>query len=219
MATKKPKDEAPEEQPQPTIKLRRLEKQTYEIPLVGRTPLIIHKWSEKALRMMREKQSGSAARPKKDPKVPEQEAEEATYFLPDGRPGFPATGFKAAMVHATRSFEGITLVAARTMFFVWGEGPEQLVAIEGTRTIREDTPRIGMGTTDLRYRPAFFPWSATIRVTFKPAQIDLESVLALLNEGGDGGIGEWRPQAPKSLTGTFGTFDIDLDGEIKQVRE
>lgn len=200
------------------IRLEPVGVQTYEIPILGISPLIMHSWSEKSLKMMREKQAGNRSRKKLEPKVPEEEAEAATYRLPDGRPGMPATAFKAAIVGASRLFDGLTLVETKQLLFVEGEGADQLVPIEGESYIREDTPRVGMGTADLRYRPCFPDWSAQLRVTFVPQRIDVESILNLVNAAGLGGIGEWRPSAPKALTGTFGRFEVDSDAAIERVR-
>lgn len=189
---------------------------TYEIPIRSVSPLIMHAWSEKALQMMRDKQGQKKTRKKHDAKVPTDEAEAATYRLADGRPGMPATAFKSAIAGASRMYEGLTLVETKQLIFVEGDGADQLVPIEGESYIREDTPRIGMGTTDLRYRPCFPEWSAVLPVTFVPEKIDAESVVNLVNAAGLGGVGEWRPSAPKSLTGTFGRFEVDTDAEIRQ---
>lgn len=199
------------EQASEGIVLERVGLETFQIPIVGVTPLIMHKWSEKALQMMRDKQSGKKSRKKLDPKDPAEEAEAATYRLEDGSPGMPATAFKAAIVGAARLFDGLTLVETKQLIFVEGEGPDQLVKIDGEYTIREDTPRIGQGTTDLRYRPCFPDWTAELRVSFLPSKIDPESVINLVDAAGLGGVGEWRPSAPKSLTGTFGRFQTDPD--------
>jgi hypothetical protein len=192
------------------IKLERIERHEIEVPVEGVSPLIPHKWSEKALRMMREAQSGSKARPKHEPKIPEAEAEAALYRLADGRPAMPATAFKAAMVGAARLFAGVTMTSLKAAIFVSGEGADQLVPIEGAMTMREDTPRNATGVVDLRYRYSFWPWSATLRVEYLTAMVDKESVLALVDAAGNGGVGDWRPSAPKSLTGTFGRFRVAM---------
>lgn len=208
---------APAEQ---SIQLTPLQQPSYEIPVKGISPLIVHKWDEKSLQMMRDKQAGKKSRKKLEPKIPEEAAEAALYRLKDGRPGMPATAFKGAIAGASRLFEGLTLVETKQLIFVEGEGSEQLVPITGDYYVREDTPRIAMGTADLRYRPCFPEWSTVLTVTFVANKIDLESVLALVDAAGLGGVGEWRPSAPKSLTGTFGRFKVDLDSDaqVKQIR-
>lgn len=203
--------------PNVTIRLEPLAVATFEIPIVGVTPLIPHKWGAKSLRLMRESQSGPKAKAKREPKVAEQEAEDATYRLDDGRPGMPATAFKSAIADAARFFDGITIVQAKQAFFVEGEGPDQLVPITGDSYIREDTPRNANGGADLRYRRCYNPWQTELRVTFVTSAIDLSSVLSLVNAAGLGGVGDWRPSSPKSKSGTFGRFAVDLERPIHEV--
>ena len=192
-----------------TIRLERLEDAEIGVPIVGVTPLIPHKWSEKALRMMREAQSGQKLKQKREPKDPKADAEAATYWLADGRPGMPATAFKAAMVEGCRFFEAPSMTEAKRMLFVVGEGQEQLIPIEGEKALREDTPRNATGVADLRYRYSFFPWSALISIRFPIKILTAESVIALLDAGGRSGVGDWRPGSPKSHTGTFGQFRVN----------
>jgi hypothetical protein len=195
-----------------TIRLERIEDATISIPIVGVTPLIPHKWSEKALGMMREKQFGKTLRAKKEPKDPKEDAEAATYWLADGRPGMPATAFKAAMVEGCRFFEAPSMTEAKRMLYVEGEGVDQLVAVEGEKTLREDTPRNATGVADLRYRYAFWPWSAVVVIRYPAKRLTPDSVVALLDAGGRSGVGDWRPGSPKSMTGVFGTFRVRDEG-------
>lgn len=211
------KADAAEAAAQPAIRLKPIEKETIIVPIRGVTPLIMQKWSEKAKNMMREKQSGGAVKPKHGKKVPEDDAEAATYRLPDGTPGLPATAFKAALCDAARMFEGVTMTQLKTCIFVEGVGPEQLVAITGDRTIREDTPRNATGVVDLRYRPQFDPWSADISITYPKSVLDIESVLQLVTAAGDGGVGSWRPSSPKSKSGSYGRFEINTEREVRVV--
>lgn len=201
----------------PQIRLKPIQVHRVDVPIRGITPVIPHKWSEKALRAMREKQSGSTVQQRHEAKVPLDEAEGCAYYLPDGvTPGIPATAFKAAIVGAIRLFDGLTMKAGQQMVFTEGVGPDQLIAIEDyTREIREDLPRNANGSPDLRYRYAYYPWKLTLPVRYMPSQIDLTSVLSLVGAAGLGGVGDWRPSAPKSHTGTFGMFEIDPDKEAQ----
>jgi hypothetical protein len=193
----------------PEIKLERIERRIVEVDIIGVSPLIPHKWSEKAKRLMREAQSGTAVKAKREPKSAAEEGEAALYRLPDGTPGMPATAFKAAVIGAVRMFQGITLVQTKSALFVLGEGPEQLVRIEGEMELREDMPRNANGNADLRYRYAFWPWRATLQVQYLATLIDESSAVALVDAAGDGGVGDWRPSAPKSHTGMFGRFRVE----------
>ena len=200
-----------------TIELTRLEDATVRIPIKGLTPLIVHKWSDKAKRMMPGHPEKEAVKSAKEVRKPQEEADGATYWMDEKkkRIGFPATGFKAAIVGAARFFSQLTLVETKTLVWVEGEGLEQLVEIKGEKVLREDTVRIGSGTADLRYRHAFADWSAILSIRYTPQLISAESILALVDAGGRSGVGDWRPSAPKSLTGTYGTWRVDDDGMAK----
>ncbi len=199
------------------IELRRLEEGFVIAQVEGVTPVIPHRWSEKAIRMMAEKQSGAGVKVKREPKDPEQEAKDSCYWIDMEdeagggivtKAGIPATAFKAAMVGACRFFEGLTMTQAKLLFYVEGIGKDQLVPIEGKGEMRTDTPRNATGVADLRYRYSFHPWSARLTIKFLPSVITHDSVLALLDGAGRGGVGDWRPSAPKSATGTFGQFRV-----------
>lgn len=195
----------------PPLTLTRLRRNTAIIPIEGRTPLIPHRWSEKARRMMLDKQQGKAVE-KKAPKNPEQEAHDATYWLADGRPGMPATAFKAAIADAARYFDGLTIVTVKQSVFVVGEGTDQLVAIDGDISMREDMPRNATGVADLRYRNQIHPWTADLEIEYLASALTAEAVIALVDAAGNGGVGDWRPSAPKSKSGTYGRWQVT--GEI-----
>jgi hypothetical protein len=100
---------------------------------------------------------------------------------------------------------------------VEGEGPEQLVPIEGEQILREDTVRLASGVSDLRYRYMFWPWSVSLTVSYHASVMSRNSLIALVEAGGSAGIGDWRPSAPKSNTGTFGRFAIDTSKQIQVI--
>ncbi len=196
------------EAPATQIVLERIAQSSVSIKIVGVSPVIPHQWSEKARRLMLEAQSGTKATSKRDPKLPEMEAEASLYRLPDGTPGLPAVAFKAAIVGAVRLFRGITMVEAKAAIFVEGFGPNMLVPVEGELNLREDMPRNANGNADLRYRYAIFPWSTTLTVQYLPSMLSEASVVALVDAAGNGGVGDWRPSSPKSHTGIYGRFQV-----------
>ena len=198
------------------IELVRLRQRTVLVPIVGISPYIPHKWAEKAIQKMRDKQfSENPVKAKLTAKNPEEEAFEATYWIEPARiPGAPATGFKIAMVDAVRSFSGLTMVQAKTMFFVRGEGRRQLVRLHDTEwEMQEDLPRLANGNPDLRYRNYIFPWRAELEISFKQELINAESIIALVAEGGSMGIGDWRPSA--AAGGIYGQWEIDVTREVQ----
>jgi hypothetical protein len=163
--------------------------------------LVMHAWSEKAKKAMLDKQMGKAAQ-KRSVKDPQQDYEEAFYRLPDGRPCFPSIAFKAAIVSAARQVDGLPMTFLRGALHIDGE----FVPIEGEPRMREDTVRVGQGTADLRYRPGFPEWSATLPIRLNRRALTLEQLLALIDQAGFSvGVGEFRPEKD----GAWGMFRVD----------
>lgn len=202
------------------IELERLVEGILDIPIVGLTPVIPHRWSEKAKRSMPGHPDKDKVKKTKELRNPEQEADACLYKMgkKNEKIGMPATAFKAATVGACRFFDEPSIVQCKQLVFVQGEGPEQLVEISGTKELREDMPRNSGGNCDLRYRYYIHDWKATLRIRFVPALISPDSICALVDAAGRGGVGDWRPSSPKSQTGTFGTFRVDDDREVKVVK-
>lgn len=204
-------------QTEETIELKRLTEVRLSIPIIGLTPLISHRWSEKAKRMMPGHPDSEIMKVDQGLYKPEEEAEACLYRLPDGRPGHPATGFKSATVGGARFFKKLAMVDCKIMIFVEGEGPEQLVPIEGKLVLREDLPRNSdiNKTPNLRYRYMLVDWKARLIIRFVPTSITPSSIVNLVDAGGRGGVGDWRPSAPKSFTGTYGTWRVDDNEEVE----
>lgn len=192
------------------IEIKPLNIQVVEVDIIGETELIVHRWSDKAKQMMLDKQMGKAA-VKKAHKNPEEDYQSSMYRFDDGRYGFPAVGFKAAIVGACRMFDGLPMTKAKAAIRVEGEPNkygEQLVEIVGNPRMREDMVRLETGVADIRYRAAFWPWVTRIKIRFNAGVISLEQLYNLIDAAGFGGVGEWRPSAPKSATGSYGCFHV-----------
>ena len=203
-----------------TVTIAAMDLRTAVIKLVGDTPLIMHKWSEKAKREMLEKQLKKAKSKAREAKDPVRDFIESLYWL-EGEPeekteagfvraiqsgariGFPATAFKAAAVAAGYR-TGVTKdkVSMNAAFHIDGD----MVEIHGTPQIREDMVRVGMGTADIRYRGEFPTWYAVVTVRYNNGAISLEQLVNLFNLGGFScGIGEWRPEKG----GSYGMYHVE----------
>lgn len=198
------------------IAISRIAEETLRVPIVGVSPLIVHRFSEKEKRKMLDATQGR--RTPKEPKDPQAEYEAAFYYLGGGGYGFPADAFKQATVGAARFYgKQLTMTALKQFIFFRGElgdDGRQLVEIVGEPTMREDVVRVGRGGSDLRYRPQFYPWTATLEVSYFTSALTRESVLSLIDAGGLAiGVGEWRPEKD----GTFGTYRINGEADIEVV--
>jgi len=189
------------------IAIKPLDVRVTEIEVVGKSELIVHQWSEKAKRQMLDKQMGKA-QPKKEKKDPEADYEASKYRLPDGGCGFPASGFKAAIVGACRLFDGLTMTQVKVCVRVLGEDDGELVRIVGEPRMREDMVRLESGVADIRHRAGFPEWRAKLRIRHIANVVTDEILLNLVSAAGEGGVGEWRPSAPNSVTGSFGCFEV-----------
>lgn len=192
-----------------TITLQPIQRETMRIRVVGDSPLICHKFSEKARRAMLDKQM-KKAKQGKEAKDPEADFNEARYLLDDGRDGFPAAGMKKAIANAFRFSDGMKKVEIAGALHV--QPGAELIAIIGPEPVmREDTVKISMGTTDIRFRPEYRGWSMEFDVVFNARAISPEQIVNLVNIAGFGiGIGEWRPER----NGQFGMFHIAAEGEV-----
>ena len=231
MATKKNAQEV--------VEIKSFDIRTVDVRIRGTAPLISHKWSEKAKKMILDTQTQETkVDSKREKKIPARDFINSAYWLtpePTGdtdeecienfenavkngaRWGFPATAFKqAAIMAASRNGLDLKGTQIRASFFIEGEGPNQLVEIKGSVPhIREDMVRVGgiSKAADIRHRAQFDDWYADLRIRYnKGGAISLEQIINLINLSGFcGGVGEWRPEKD----GSFGTFAVESKTEVE----
>jgi len=166
----------------------------------GDSPLIVHKFSDKNAGAIRDKQGGKKTAPK-GIRNPKEEYEAAFYHLEGDdlkrrankgcKHGFPSSGFKKAMVDACSFIHGFTKVQARGSFHVMGN----LTGIKGKPRMVEDNVRLPNGSGDLRYRPYFDKWEATLEIKYDAGVVSLTELVNLADKAGFHiGVGDWRPQ-------------------------
>ncbi len=199
------------------IEIDQIASERIRVPLVGMTPLIVHRFSEKAKRKMLDDMQGRKSL--KEPKDPQSDYEQAFYRLATGEYGLPAIAFKSATIGGCRFYgKNVTMASTRQFMFMRGkpgDDGQMLVAITGEPHMREDVVTVGQGGHDLRYRPQFDEWSAMLEVDYITSALTRASVLSLINAGGMGvGVGEWRPEKK----GDFGTFRVDPDRDVEVVK-
>lgn len=209
--------DAQAEEPPAQVQIDRIEAETIRVPIVGTSPLIVHRFSEKAKRTMLDAMQGRKS--PKESKDPQAEYEAAFYRFEDGVYGFPANAFQQATIGGARFYprNAVTMTGLRTCIFMRGPvGVDGvgLFLLEGEPVMREDVVRVGRGGTDLRYRPQFTEWSTTLNVTYVTSSLTRGSLLSLIDAGGMGiGVGEWRPEK----NGDFGTYRVDPDRQVEVV--
>lgn len=179
------------------------------IPIIGISPLVVHCFSEKAKKQIENAQNLVAKNKKHELRVPTEECQAAKHISADGWEGFPAAGFKAAMIRGAKAC-GLVMKDVQTAFFIKSDCRiKQLVRIYGESEMHCDHVRLSSGGADLRYRPYYNTWSANLRIEFNSGVISLDQIYQIVKAGGwGGGIGEMRPEKTKF---EYGRWDLASD--------
>ena len=193
------------------ITLEEMQQSVLTTRIIGISPFIQHKWSEKAIKMIRDQHAGVRVK-NREIRKPEEEFRDAAYVCEDGRFGFPAGGIKACLIGAAHKDIGLEKTLLRKSLFIIPDDPiNNLIALETDDPLmREDTVRVGAGSTDLRYRPEFRNWSMILNFEFDAQALTQPTILNLVQRAGFGvGLGEWRPEKG----GENGRFEVDVNFE------
>jgi hypothetical protein len=139
-------------------------------------------------------------------KDPQADFEGSIHHLSDGTYGMPATAFKQATIAGARTFKGsVTMASLKPMlYFKPDDFIKGLIRIDGKPTMRQDIVRLASGVADIHFRAEYTEWSASLTVRFTANAISEDSVVKLIDEGGQNGIGDWRP----SNGGIYGTYEV-----------
>ncbi len=184
----------------PAVNLKRM-----KVTIEGVTPLITHRFGERARALIEDKQQHKA-KGAKEARNPREEFEDSLYVIqsPNGKPGrygFPAAGVKKALVSAGGRFAGEKMTELRGVVNVVGD----LLEIKGSEPeMRADRVKLQMKSS-IAYRPEFKAWEIEVPVTYNASVIGEAQILNLFQLAGFSvGIGDWRPERD----GTFGQFVI-----------
>ena len=189
------------------VSLKPINTRNIEFTIEGISPLVQHKWSEKAKRMMAEKQAGKKTKVR-EARDPEEECEAATYYDQNGNYGIPVTALKACLINAAHKDIGIEKTLVRKSFFIPCYDSKGVLTMSdhSDPTMREDMVRVGMGSADIRYRPQFDKWSCKVSAEYDADLLTEEDIINLVDRAGFGvGLNEMRPEKG----GDFGRFRID----------
>lgn len=189
---------------------------TAEFKLVGTTPLVQLRFSEKAMNQMKAKmEAGSQGKNKKARAARDfdDDFKQAQHISTDGWSGVPAGAFRAAMISACR-LVGFKMTLAKLSVFVEADGIDKvdgvpLVKIEGKPEKNIMAVRNATGVADLRCRPMWKKWSITLRVAYDEDQFSVQDISNLLMRVGQQvGIGEGRNDSRQSAGLGWGCFKL-----------
>ena len=202
-----------------SIKLKPIKKQFVTLKIKSTSPLIQHAWDAKAREMMLAKMQGKKTKDRAI-RVPQEDASAATYLTSDGRYCIPGMALKSAIITAAHKDLGVDKVLVRKALFLKctatdaSGGMPMIPIITDDPIMREDCVRVGMGSTDLRYRPQFNSWTAQVTFEIDAELLQPGDLITLINRAGFGvGVGEWRPEKD----GEFGRFEVDMSEDVQVV--
>lgn len=182
-----------------TVSVPKLKAGTLLIRLKGITPLIVNRFDPL---LLLNPDPNAKRKPREDPA---DIVRRKLYDYPGGGFGFPSIGLKIAMVAAGQRFMGERRTELYGVFAI----QQELLEIEATGyEVRSDRVIVGgkSKVADVRFRPAFQPWSMQVPITYITNFIDPDSLINLVRLAGlTVGIGEWR----LDRKGSFGTFEIE----------
>jgi hypothetical protein len=203
MATKK--NTAPSES---AVDILRVEKGTIEVCVLGTSPIILNRMSQKAqheLLMPRGRKNAAekATTLKHDP-IEEYRA--SAYRLSHGptQLAILATAFKGAMATAALDLPGAKKAQIGRLTWVNGD----YVHVYGVPKLSMATVRSAdmNRTPDIRTRAIVPEWACRLSVTYIKPLMRPQAVVNLIAAAGMTiGVGDWRPEKGK---GNFGQFDI-----------
>ena len=193
-----------------TIDVQEMSTNKVEFCILGRTPIILNRMSEKAKYelLFPKGRKTSAQKATSLKHNPYQEYRDSPYTIPDDAAptliAHLATSFKAAIRGAGVDVPGAT--KAQLGRLMWVEG-ERIPLYGEPRLFMAITRSADMNKTpDVRTRAIIPRWACKLSVSFVTPQLNAKTVGNLLAAGGlTQGVGDWRPEKG---SGNFGQFDL-----------
>lgn len=196
--------------------------ETIRLLLIGTTPLVQHRFGEKARNQIQETQeAGSVGKKgkKREPKDFKQNYEQARHLSVEGWDGIHAGGFRRAMVDAC-VLVGFFKTRGKLGLFVVADG----YAADGTPLVRitKGEPRMvihparnASGVADLRSRPMWdVGWQCILTIQYDADMFSAQDVVNLVARVGiQCGIGEGRPNSKESTGCDWGRFEVSTAPE------
>jgi len=187
---------------------------TVSFSLKSTAPMVQARFSKKA-ELMAKMAEGKTAKSKKErvARDYEREMRDAMHISSDGWQGIPAPAFRAAMISACR-LVGFKMTLAKLSVFIDADGidamdGQPLVKFDGTPELNTMHTRNATGVVDVRARPMWREWTATLRIKYDADQFNQQDVANLISRVGmQVGIGEGRPDSKSSAGLGWGTFEI-----------
>ena len=183
----------------------------------GTSPLVINRFSQKAMEEMKATQeAGSTSRAKKVREAKDFDScyRDAKHISREGWEGIHAAAFRNGAISACRAV-GFKMTHAKLAFMVMADGLDVVDKAPLVRiTHGEPEPyvaavRNATGVIDLRCRPMYREWGATLRIQYDAGMLTQLDIGNLIKRVGlQVGIGEGRPDSRMSAGLGYGLFKV-----------
>lgn len=199
------------------IEIEEVVKSQMEVSVVGTSPIILNRMSQKAKEdlLMGAKKKNKTEKESQAKHYPLQEYQASPYRIANENSptliGIMSTAFKGAMRTAALDLPGSSKAQIGRLVYVEGD----LVPIYGVPQIFMSITRSAdiNKTPDVRTRAIIPKWAATMTISFVSPIIKPKALLNLLAAGGiTSGVGDWRPEKGK---GDYGQFRIANEGDTE----
>lgn len=189
--------------------------QVVEFDITGTAPYVQHRFWKKA-EMMATQEAGSTNQSKskraRAARDFQGDYEESLHVSTAGWNGIPAPAFRNALISSCR-VAGFVMTRAKLSVFVLPDGFDKedgtpLVKItKGKPQMHTAHARNADGSVDIRSRAMFPSWKCVLRIGYDADQFTATDVTNLIERAGaQVGVGEGRPDSPKSAGMGWGTF-------------
>lgn len=219
-ALERPTGEGPTANPKPNttvITIAPLRYETLELELRGISPLVINRFSQKAItEMMETQKAGSTSRGKKkrDPKDFDLCFEQAKHVSEQGWEGIHAAAFRNAAISACRTC-GVVMTRAKLALWVLADGFDRVDGVPLVKLTGEPAQkhvavvRNRTGVADVRCRPMYRSWGCKLRLQFDRDMLTASDVANLITRVGyQVGVAEGRPDSKDSAGCGWGLFEV-----------
>lgn len=201
-----------------TIQIAAPKLRTAEFKIIGTSPLVQLRFSQKAMNAMVAKMEGGSQSKSKKVRTARDfndDFEQAKHMSEEGWCGIPAGAIRAAMISACR-LVGFKMTLAKLSVFVQADGIDKVDAVPliriyggepepNTMAVRNST-----GVLDLRCRPMWKEWYLKPRITFDEDQFSITDISNLLMRVGQQvGLGEGRNDSRASAGLGWGCFKLE----------
>ena len=213
MAKARKAEAAPTEE----VRIKKARLRTVQFDLIGTTPLVVRRFSEKIKRELagdQEEGKASGSKKKRKPRSAEDDFNDARYISKEGWDGFNASGLRNALISACR-LVGYKMTLAKLSIFVLADGWDKyepqipLIKIIGKPIMQTDRLLTTTKRPYIGARPAYHDWKAKVSIRWDEDQFSLTDVANLLDRvGAQVGLGEGRYDSKQSCGMGWGCFVI-----------